>query len=152
MKIRFGNELLEQKNEIDISKNAVKDYSNGKWRKILSAIGNAAIGAAYATAGITAASVAATTGFWLYAGQVILFFLIAGTYGLVIKALLLGTDNALRRNPKMKKLFSLAMSDSRSKDIINDIKKELDTGKADKEKIKYLKKELISRLKELEDK
>jgi hypothetical protein len=132
----------------------IKAYSEGGWRKALSLIADLGIAG---TAGVFGL---AMFGLYTWGGPItaaaigfgLLHALLVGAYGEVIKALLLGADDILRKNPKSKRLFDLAMNDQEAKSIISKIKKELDKEKPNKEELKLLKTQLISKIKELENK
>jgi hypothetical protein len=147
--IQNVNEVFSQEHKKDPLFKPVKDYSNGKWRKILSGISNLAIASMY---GVAAAGTVSSFGTpaWMWAGIAVIFFAVNGTFGLLIKSLLLGTDNVVRRNPRMERLLSVAKYDKKVIDLIDEMKKELDTGKARKTKIKELKVKLNERFRELE--
>jgi len=152
MKVNFGkiekNVLLESN---QTPEKIVKDYATGGWRKLLSGLTNLGIAAAY---GVAAAGTVSSFGTpaWIWAGLAVIFFAVSGTFGLLIKSLLLGADNIVRRNPRMRNLFDLAKKDSESMDLIESLKKELDAKKPNKEKVKDLKRKLIHRFKALEKK
>jgi hypothetical protein len=132
----------------------IKTYAEGGWRRALSLIADLGIAAVSSLYGM------AMFGLYTWGGPLtlgalgvgLLTFLIIGSYGELIKALLLGTDDILRKNPKMKKLFELAKEDKESSEIISDIKKEMDKEKPNESKLKEHKKQLEKRLKQLETK
>jgi hypothetical protein len=134
--------------------NIIKDYSGGKWKKIFSAIADMGVAGTSATLGL------AVFGLSVWGGPVGIgavlaglgSFLMVGTPGLVLKIIFKLGDDYLRVNPKIKKLAELAKKDGKAMSIAKSIEKELDTGKADKGKLRGLKKEFANRLKELEKK
>jgi hypothetical protein len=147
-----AKEYLQESNKKYEAEQVVKAYSSGGWRKALSVIADLGIAG---TAGVYGL---AMFGLYTWGGPItaaaisfgLLNALIVGTYGEVIKALLLGADNLFRRNPKMEKLFNLAKKDAKATEIVESIKKEMDKEKPVKDTLKVLKKDLEKRLKELE--
>jgi len=150
MKVNFGkiekNVLLESS---QTPEKIVKDYATGGWRKVLSGLANVAIAAAYGVA-IAGAATSIGTAAWMWAGIAVIFFAVSGTFGLLIKALLLGADNIVRRNPRMRNLFDLAKKDNETMKIVESLKKELEKKDPSKEKVRTIKKELIHKFKSLE--
>jgi hypothetical protein len=143
--------LLESNKKYE-AEQVVKAYSSGGWRKALSVIADLGIAGTAGVYGLAMFGLA-TWGGPITAGAIglgLLTALMIGTYGEVIKALLLGADNLLRRNPKMEKLFNLAKKDAKATEIVESIKKEMDKEKPVKDTLKVLKKDLEKRLKELE--
>jgi hypothetical protein len=130
----------------------IKDYSEGKWKKIFSAIADMGVAATSTTLGL------AVFGLSVWGGPVGIgavlaglgAFLMVGTPGLVLKIIFKLGDDYLRVNPKVKKLAELAQKDSKAMSITKEIEKELDTGKASKSELRQLKNKFASRLKELE--
>jgi hypothetical protein len=130
----------------------IKDYSKGKWKKIFSAVADMGITSSSTIIG-TAVFGLSVWGGPIGIGAVLagLFALLSfGTSGAVLKILLNVADNTVRVNPKIKKLSELAKKDSKSTAIVNKIEAEMDSGKADKNKLRLLKNDLTARLKELE--
>lgn len=147
-----AREYLQESNKKYEAEQVVKAYASGGWRKALSVIADLGIGGIASMYGLAIFGLA-TWGGPITAGSIglgLLTALIIGAYGEVIKALLLGADNILRRNPRMRNLFDLAKKDNKSKKLIDSIKKEMDKEEPDKATLKSLKKELEKRLKLLE--
>jgi hypothetical protein len=147
-----AKEYLLESNKKYEAEQVVKAYASGGWRKALSVIADLGIAG---TAGLFGL---AMFGLYTWGGPItasaigfgLLHALLVGTYGEVIKALLLGADNVLRRNPKMTKLYAIAQKDQQASELINNIKKEMDKKEPEKSILKSLKKDLEKRLKELE--
>jgi tRNA uridine 5-carbamoylmethylation protein Kti12 len=149
------NYVLNESPDSESKKEAekvIKAYSEGGWRKALSLIADIGITGIAGVYGLAMFGLATWGGPITLAsiGVGLLTFLLIGTYGELIKALLLGTDDLVRKNPKMRKLFELANNDRDIKKTISKIKKELEESKPDKGEVKKLKKELESRIRELD--
>jgi hypothetical protein len=140
--------LFNNKNKVE---KIVKDYASGGWRRVLSGLANVPINTSYISAIVgSATALGAGMAAFMSIGWIYVLLAIAGTFGLLIKSLLLGVDNILRRDPRMKNLFVLSKKDTEAMGLIESLKKELDAEKPSRETVKDLKRKLIDRFKILE--
>jgi hypothetical protein len=110
------------------------DYSNGKWKRIMLIIG---------LTGLVGFMPAVLSIFAILAGK---------SLSSIVLSKILGVSTEYQKkamNKEMQKIFEIAKNDPQVKKIANLIKKELDSGNANKEVIKELNFQFKERLKEI---